>query len=95
VIDVGTQGQSQLALASPTYTRTGGVDVAAINTSNRRNGAIQGDANNIGIRAPLDLRAQYRWSNNITLFGAIDNVQNLPIDTTLRRAYRFGIRFNY
>jgi hypothetical protein len=45
--------------------------------------------------APVDLRVQYRWDSNITLFAAIDNVQNIPTDTTLRRAYRAGVRFSY
>jgi hypothetical protein len=47
------------------------------------------------IRVPLDLRTSYKWDNNITLFAAVDNVQNLPTDSVLRRAYRMGIRFSY
>jgi hypothetical protein len=46
-------------------------------------------------QATTDLRVQYRWSNNITLFGAIDNIQNLPYGGTFRRSYRMGVRFNY
>jgi hypothetical protein len=46
-------------------------------------------------QATTDLRLQYRWSNNITLFGAVDNVQNLPYGGTFRRAYRMGLRFSY
>ncbi len=53
------------------------------------------ETNYNAMELPIDLRAQYRWSNNITLFAAIDNVQNLPTDTTLRRAYRLGVRFSY
>lgn len=46
-------------------------------------------------QATTDIRLQYRWSNNITLFGNVDNIQNLPYGGTFRRAYRMGIRFNY
>jgi outer membrane receptor protein involved in Fe transport len=46
-------------------------------------------------QATTDLRLQYRWSNNITLFGNVDNIQNLPYGGTFRRAYRMGVRFNY
>jgi hypothetical protein len=38
---------------------------------------------------------QYRWNDNVTLFGNVDNLQNLPFGGTYRRAYRMGIRFNY
>ena len=45
---------------------------------------------------PLDLRLQYRWSNNITLFAALDNIQDLPTSGGInRRSYRAGIRWNY
>ena len=45
---------------------------------------------------PLDLRVQYRWSNNITLFAALDNIQDLPTAGGInRRSYRGGIRWNY
>jgi hypothetical protein len=30
-----------------------------------------------------------------TLFGAVDNVQNLPTGSLLRRAYRVGVRFAF
>jgi outer membrane receptor protein involved in Fe transport len=46
-------------------------------------------------QATTDVRAQYRWSNNITLFANVDNIQNLPYGGTFRRAYRMGVRFNY
>jgi outer membrane receptor protein involved in Fe transport len=43
-----------------------------------------------------DIRVQYRWSNNITLFANIDNLQNIPLGGfNGRRNYRVGVRFNY
>jgi iron complex outermembrane receptor protein len=95
LIDIGTQGQPGLNLQRPIYSRVNGVDVPVVTNTDRRDSSTLGDSNVNGIRAPIDLRAQYRWTNNITLFAAIDNVQNLPTDTTLRRSYRFGLRFNY
>ena len=53
------------------------------------------ETNYNAIRVPLDLRVSYKLNNNYTLFGAVDNVQNLPTDSTLRRAYRAGVRFNF
>ena len=72
-----------------------GQNVPVVTNTDRRDDSILGVNNLNEIEAPLDLRVQYRWSNNVTLFGALDNVQNLPTDTTLRRAYRMGVRFNY
>ena len=45
----------------------------------------------------IDLRASYRYSNNITLFGAIDNVMDNPQfgNGGQRRQYRMGVRWNY
>jgi hypothetical protein len=44
----------------------------------------------------VDLRASYKWDNNITLFGAVDNVQDLPtVGSNQRRTYRMGVRWNY
>ena len=60
-----------------------------------QNGAGINSPNYNAIRVPLDLRASYKWDNNITLFGAVDNVQNLPTDALLRRAYRVGVRFAF
>ncbi len=93
-LDNGIQGQTQvggLVLQTVTYSSTGVPTVSA----GQRNDAILGMRNIVDPRAPLDVRVQYRWTNNITLFGAVDNIQNLPQDTTLRRSYRMGVRFNY
>ena len=93
IIDAGTQGRAGLSYVRPTYVRTGGVDVASVSAGQRGDGILETNYN--AMELPIDLRAQYRWNNNITLFAAIDNVQNLPTDTVLRRAYRFGVRFSY
>jgi outer membrane receptor protein involved in Fe transport len=93
IIDAGTQGRTGLSYVTPTYAVVNGANVATVSAGQRGEGILETNYN--AIEAPIDLRVQYRWSNNITLFGAIDNVQNLPTDTTLRRAYRFGVRFSY
>jgi len=93
VLDNGTQNQPTLVYATPTYQRINGVDVATVQPG--RNGDGITETNYQAIRAPIDLRVQYRWTNNITLYAAIDNIQNLPVDSTLRRAYRMGVRFAY
>src|SRR5690606_23965114 len=93
VLDSGTQGQPSLVYATPVYQRINGVDVANVQAGRYGDGITA--TNYQAISAPVDLRVQYRWTNNVTLFGAIDNVQNLPTDTTLRRAYRMGVRFSY
>ena len=41
-------------------------------------GPLNVDNNAIGAVAYLDLRASYKWTDNIQLYGAIDNVINTP-----------------
>jgi outer membrane receptor protein involved in Fe transport len=93
IMDPGTEGQPGINYQSVTYTKVGGVDVATVSGGQRGPGLANPNYN--AIRVPLDLRASYKWDNNITLFGAVDNVQNLPTDALLRRAYRVGIRFAF
>jgi hypothetical protein len=93
IMDPGTEGQPGLNYQSVTYTKVNGVDVATVSGGQRGPGIAVPNYN--AIRVPLDLRASYKWDNNITLFGAVDNVQNLPTDALLRRAYRVGIRFAF
>jgi hypothetical protein len=95
VMDLGTAGNPLIAQQGVTYQRTGGVDIATVGAGQRSliNGA---ETNYNAIVVQTDLRLQYRWSNNITLFGAVDNIQNLPTaGGILRRTYRGGIRWNY
>jgi outer membrane receptor protein involved in Fe transport len=41
-------------------------------------GPLQVDNNEIPFVAYLDLRLSYRWNDNIQLYGAVDNVTNVP-----------------
>ena len=96
IIDGGTQNRAGLSYVTPTYTRVNGVDVATVSAGQRGDGILATNYN--AMEMPIDLRVQYRFSNNITGFLAVDNVQNLPTtdtDNRLRRAYRFGVRFSY
>jgi outer membrane receptor protein involved in Fe transport len=93
VRDLGTEGVTGLTYQSATYTKVNGVDVATV--SGGQQGAGITTHNYVAMRVPLDLRASYKWDSSITLFSAVDNIQNLPTDSTLRRAYRVGVRFAY
>jgi outer membrane receptor protein involved in Fe transport len=61
------------------------------------------DNNKVDPVAYLDLRLGYRWTDNIELYGAVDNVTNVPkpqdgsiaIYDTLGRVVRGGVRFQY
>ena len=62
------------------------------------------DSNNkVNPVAYLDLRLGYRWTDNIELYGAIDNATNVPkpddgnpaVYDILGRMIRGGVRFNY
>ena len=100
VMDLGNQGNPLIGMRSVTYTRpsatSGLVDnIAAVGAGQRDpiTGAIT-NYNAMVVRT--DLRVQYSWNSNITLFGAVDNVQNLPTaGGQLRRVYRGGVRWNY
>ena len=68
------------------------------------------DNNDIGAVAYLDFRASYRWTEYLSVYGAMDNVTNVPPPATpstgggngtnqavydaLGRAIRLGVRFN-
>jgi hypothetical protein len=77
-----------------TYTTVNGVITPTVG-SGQRNPITGAETNYNAWQATSDIRVQYRWSNNITLFGNVDNIQNLPFGGTFRRAYRMGVRFNY
>ena len=59
------------------------------------------DNNKVNPVAYLDLRLCYRWTDNIELFGAIDNFTDVPrplfgsnaVYDVLGRTYRLGVRF--
>jgi outer membrane receptor protein involved in Fe transport len=91
VMSRGTKGTAGIQEQFVQYSSTG---VATLSAGERRPGFQETNYNAFVVRT--DLRVQYRWSNNITLFGAIDNIQNLPqAGGVFRRVYRGGIRWNY
>ena len=61
------------------------------------------DTNKVNPVAYLDLRLGYRWTDNIEVYGAIDNTTNVPkpddgnpaVYDILGRVIRGGVRFNY
>ena len=80
---------------SITFTKINGQNVAIPNTGQSYAGWAQTNYNPYAI--DIDLRASYRWSNNITLFSAIDNIMDNPQfgNNGQRRSYRLGVRWNY
>jgi hypothetical protein len=92
-MDLGTEGQPQISCQGiQSFTRSLGQDVATLSSGQR----CSAETNYNAMSATTDLRLQYRWNNNITLFGSVDNVQDLPTGGgLLRRSYRFGVRWNY
>ncbi len=97
VMDLGTEGQPAInceGLQSFTQVSQNGVtqNVATLSRGQR----CSAETNYNAMTAPVDLRLQYRWNNNITLFANVDNVQDLPTaGGILRRSYRLGVRWNY
>lgn len=101
VLSNGTQGQARIIPASLSG---GGV---------LTRGAIKGlvDDNDIAARFYLDLRASWRWSEQLTVYGAIDNLNNAAPPTIastgggntpntqaydgLGRVFRLGVRFSH
>src|SRR5262249_40919196 len=91
VFSRGTKGNALIQQQMVVYTASGAN--ALLTNGERQPGFTETNYN--AFRFRTDLRVQYRWSNNITLFGAIDNIQNLPEAGGLfRRVWRGGIRWN-
>jgi hypothetical protein len=89
-----SRGNKGVAAISEQFVQYNAAGVATLSSGQRALGFQETDYNAFVVRT--DLRVQYRWNNNITLFGAIDNVQNLPqAGGIFRRVYRGGIRWNY
>lgn len=87
----GTQGQAALTLQSVAYSPAG---TPSISGEFLQEGMIDNNYN--AAVFPIDLRASYDWNDNVSLYAAVDNIQNLPSDgDALRRQYRVGFRFNY
>ena len=95
VMNFGNEGNIYIPLQTVTYSKINGQDVAA--TSSGQSYAGWTETNYNAYAVDVDLRASYKWNNNITLFGAVDNVQDLPTfgNNGQRRSYRAGIRWNY
>jgi outer membrane receptor protein involved in Fe transport len=95
VMDRGNpNGVVGITTQTVTYTGTSASYTPTVSSGQRAPGTAETNYNRFAVRS--DVRVQYRWSNNITLFGAIDNVQNIPGGGfASRRSYRAGVRFNY
>ncbi len=71
-------------------------------TAGAGNGNLE-DQNSVGAVGYLDLRLSYKWTDNIQVYGAIDNATNVPrpadgannVYDILGRVIRVGFRFNY
>jgi hypothetical protein len=97
VMDFGNEGIAGIPIQALTgFTQLlPGQNVATL-SSGQRDPVTGASTNYNAAVISTDLRAQYRWNNNITLFGAVDNIQDLPTaGGFLRRSYRMGVRWNY
>jgi len=96
LMNLGNQGNPAIAEQTVTYTRDAAGNITPTVTAGERNLLTGAETNYNPYRVTTDIRVQYRWSNNITLFANVDNIQNLPGGNfTNRRSYRMGVRFNY
>jgi outer membrane receptor for ferrienterochelin and colicin len=94
-MNFGNEGNPNIPLQSITYAQVNGQNVASTTSGQSYAGWAETNYNPYAV--DVDLRASYKWNNNITLFGAVDNVQDLPTfgNGGQRRSYRAGIRWNY
>jgi outer membrane receptor protein involved in Fe transport len=61
------------------------------------------DTNKVNPVGYIDLNLSYQWNANIQLYGAVDNLTNVPrpedvssaVYDSLGRVVRAGVRFNY
>jgi outer membrane receptor protein involved in Fe transport len=91
---VDTRGTKGVAGINAEFVRYTSAGVATLVSGQREPGFTVDNYNRFGFRT--DVRVQYRWSNNVTLFAAIDNIQNIPqLGGFFRRQYRGGIRWNF
>jgi len=94
VMNFGNEGNPLIPLQTVTYSQINGQNVAIQGSGQRYAGYTSTNYNAYAVG--VDLRASYKWSNNITLFSAVDNVQDLPtFGSNQRRSYRAGVRWNY
>jgi len=94
VMNFGNEGNTLIPLQTVTFNKINGQNVAVTSSGQSYQGWTETNYNAYAV--DLDLRASYKWSNNITLFGAVDNVQDLPTfgNGGQRRSYRAGVRWN-
>ena len=83
--DPGTENQPTVALAQVTYTKVNGVDVGVVGSGQTGQGILP--TNYVPWSGDIGGRLQYRWSDVVTLYGAMDRV--FPGNKT----YRVGMRF--
>ena len=96
LLNLGTQGQPGVPLQTVTYTRDAQGNIIPTVSSGERDLINGAETNYQAYQVTTDIRVQYRWSNNITLFANVDNIQNLPFGNfSNRRSYRMGVRFSY
>ena len=94
VMSFGNEGNPAIALQTISFNKVNGQDMAVPSSGQIFQGWRETNYNAYAVG--LDLRASYKWNNNITLFGAVDNVQDLPtFGSNQRRSYRMGVRWNY
>ena len=85
VRDPGTENQPTVTLAKVTYTKVNGVDVGVIGSGQTGQGILP--TNYSPWSGDVGGRVQYRWSDAVTLYGAMDRI--FPGNKT----YRVGMRF--
>ena len=96
LLNLGTQGNPLITQQGVTYARDAAGNITPTVTAGERSLVNGAETNYQAYRVTTDVRVQYRWNNNITLFANVDNIQNLPFGGwNSRRSYRMGVRFNY
>jgi outer membrane receptor protein involved in Fe transport len=85
VRDPGTENQPTVTLAQVTYSKVHGADVGVLGSGQTGEGILP--TNYAPWSGDIGGRVQYRWSDVITLYGAMDRI--FPGNKT----YRVGMRF--
>ena len=94
VMSFGNEGNPAIALQTVSFNKVNGQDMAVPSSGQIFQGWRETNYNAYAVG--LDLRASYKWNNNITLFSAVDNVQDLPTSgSNQRRTYRMGVRLKF
>lgn len=83
--DPGTEGQPTVTLAQVSYSKVNGVDVGVVGSGQTGQGILP--TNYVPWSGDIGGRIQYKWTDTVTLFGAMDRI--FPGNKT----YRVGARF--